>query len=117
MSEWKVNIQRKVGYWLDEIYVFRTFADNRGQFIEFLCPGNERKAFPYSDGMMTDQCPPFLRMDPREMQAFLVAFREALKSFNLPSSDESRMRGELDATKLHLADMQKLVFKGSPHDR
>lgn len=112
MSKWEVQIHRAVGYWLDEIYVFRHQTTNEGQFIEFMQGGDppQVKRVPYQAGMATDKAYAFIRLDPQQMGDFLMAFRDACKDFNLPNSDEQRIRGELDATKKHLEDFQKLVF-------
>lgn len=113
--KWEVSIRRHVGFWQDEIFVYRKEHTAHGMFIEFMYPdtgGMCVRRIPWNEGMATPaNTPVFLKMDPELMQDFLVSFRNALNEFNLPASDEMRMRGELDATKKHLEDMRDLVMR------
>jgi hypothetical protein len=57
-----------------------------------------------------EECPPSLSLSPEDAQRL---FESLWKAGLRPAKVESA-EGELAATKLHLADMQKLVFKVKP---
>jgi hypothetical protein len=55
-----------------------------------------------------EECPPSMRLDPDDAQRLF----EALWQAGLRPSKVESAEGELAATKFHLEDMRKLVFKG-----
>jgi len=50
---------------------------------------------------------------PRMMgEMFLQAFAEALDEVNVKTEKDAKIAGVLEATRLHLEDMRRLVFRG-----
>jgi hypothetical protein len=59
----------------------------------------------------TDHLQPTLRLNGYESGAILKALSEAIHDQGVSTDNDAKMRGLLEATKEHLSDMRKLVFK------
>ncbi len=55
---------------------------------------------------------PTLRLSAATSPMFLAAFAEALDKHGVKTDSDAKIAGTLEATRAHLADMKKLVFRG-----
>lgn len=54
---------------------------------------------------------PSIRLSPDMAPAFMQAMAEALDTHGIKTDSDAHIAGTLEATKEHLKDLQKLVFK------
>lgn len=60
----------------------------------------------------TDELKPVLCMTREFAKELLPALQAALDDAGIEKPSESKLAGRLEATQHHLADLQKLIFKG-----
>lgn len=110
VNEWKVKIERPVfGDYID-FYIFRHIADGK---VELLTRDSQGKQIIVSINTYetTSHLNSTLRLNGRESGEILKSLAEAIHSQGVSTDNDARMSGLLEATKEHLSDMRKLVFK------
>lgn len=69
----------------------------------------------YSPGTDIKNLAPFLKVDGLDAHDFFPALAKALAEIGFKDiKDTEQIKDILDATKYHLEDMRKLIFKGKP---
>lgn len=109
MFEWKVNIQQNPwGAYLD-IYFYRRQPKGT-EVISWDSNGNQILVF-VDEAQSTEGFKPTLRLNSMDAGALLKSLAEAINQHGVKTDSDARMSGLLEATRAHLSDMRKLVFK------
>lgn len=109
MSEWKVQIRDSFACDNVEILIWSDLDDGRIAVVEPVeIPVKIRTI-----GEMEPVKEPSIRIGRDVARSLLPSLVEALDKKGIKPPTQSYSEGQLDAMKLHLADMRKLVFVGS----
>lgn len=81
-----------------DIYIFD--GDSLAQPIELI----------FVDMDASTLAQPTMRLGGREAKQFFQAMGEAMDKQGIKTEQDAHIEGKLEATKLHLADMRRLVF-------
>lgn len=109
MNEWKINIQQNPwGTYLD-LYFYRR-REHGSEVMTWDSNGNQI-IFNVSEGQSTEGIKPTLRLNSLDSSALLKSLAEAINDHGVKTDSDARISGLLEATKEHLSDMRKLVFK------
>jgi hypothetical protein len=106
MSDWKVNIREGWNECVTEFLIFR--RDEKG--IEMMVIDNP-KIIKKRIGEFEPIIEPSFKLPYELSRTILPSLIEALDKKGIKSPSKSFTEGELTATKIHLDDMRKLVFK------
>ena len=108
ITDWQLQIRKDVIS--DQVILrFRRKHFEKTQFLDSL--GRICEVDP---GTLIPTNANFLTMDPETFEVFRRDINKQLDQMGTPSPVTAEIEGELRATKTHLEDMRKIVFKGFP---
>lgn len=110
MSDWKVRFEKPIWGDVLDLYLFRHVAEGEVEFMTQDSTGQHILSRVRTFETM-DHLKPTLRIGGREAGEILKAFADAIHEHGISTDNDARISGLLEATKEHLADMRKLVFK------
>jgi hypothetical protein len=110
MSEWKVKIERPVWGDVLDLYLFRHVAEGEVELMSQDSSG-QQIIVRIKTYETIDKIKPTLRIGGRESNEILKAFAEAAQNQGVATDQDAKIAGLLEATKAHLEDMRRLVFK------
>lgn len=110
MNDWKVRFEKPVWGDIVDLYLFRHIADGE---VECMTQDSRGQQILIRVKPMGDmgKIKPTLRIGGRDAGEILKAFAEAIHEQGVATDNDARLRGLLEATKEHLSDMRKLVFR------
>lgn len=106
VSNYKVAISKDLQGFVTKVWIYKSVNETEALVLQMVKGQGVAKTYPITKPIpATFEFP--LDAETEIVQAFMVAFEK--KGITLP--EKSHAEGELKATKEHLADMRKLVFK------
>lgn len=105
----KIYIEEDHGSYQKKIWVIENRGSERLYYTAV--KGNIEVTTVHSSTIAPQETYPFLVMDRRFSDSFLKILVESLMKSGVEIESESKLKGELDATKIHLSDMKKIAFK------
>ncbi len=109
MSDWKVVIETNTfGYYVD-LFIYRK---HNGKIEVMTDDSKGNKIIVEVEGYATtERLKPTLRLNTGDAGQIMKALADALDNHGVKTDSDAKMSGILEATKVHLEDMRKLVFK------
>jgi len=104
-GDWKVRIDRPIWQHGLSFYVLR----HTGGFLELLQA--DGKLIRIADGATSDKIKPTFVLSGLDGKQMMIALAEALETEGVKTPNDFKVQGLLEATREHLSDMRKLVFK------
>jgi hypothetical protein len=110
VSDWQVRIEdRNFGLYVD-LVIYRSLPNGRYEVMSEDSKG-QKIIVTIGEGEGVPELKPTLRLNQHEAGQIMKAFAEAIHNQGVSTDNDARIAGLLEATKEHLSDMRKLVFR------